>query len=502
MQKNPIFHISVDILQNTNFFKAFTASVDVPSIYVQQFWNTLGNDDKTGVYNFQLNELWFNLNADVLCNALEITPKDTAHPFVPPPAGDLIIDFVKGKTSGIEKPRHLILQILWGIVTGTNVDYVELIWEEFMQAIKNFFSDMANIKILTKKPKHHVIPYCRFTKLIIYYLRGVVDEVFRMPIPKDLITDAIRNSEYYKKYLEMAVRKPRQPTTVTDKEGGKKKAPEAGKSGHLVNEKDEESQPATEPQVEDDEYNLQRGIQMSLESFKTPVGGVAIREPDSGITQKLPIVEGNGKGIVSDEQAAQSLLDLQKPKKKGITDQYIFQRRTPTTQDASTGPSAQPQDDTSANVVYDTSSSADSTNDFDNVADIELSTSKADTKILNVDEEHGEEVSNTVALEERTVELDEAQARLDPGKTPEYRPPPECVLIEEDQAGSNPEQSHMAQAGPNPEPMHEDFIAIVYPAVHESLKLTTEEQVHIENPPSSSGTLSSMKNLEDTFTFW
>ncbi|GKD15940.1 hypothetical protein Tco_1205098, partial [Tanacetum coccineum] len=34
MQKNPIFRISVDILQNTNFFSAFTASADVPSIYI------------------------------------------------------------------------------------------------------------------------------------------------------------------------------------------------------------------------------------------------------------------------------------------------------------------------------------------------------------------------------------------------------------------------------------------------------------------------------------
>nr|GEV21303.1 hypothetical protein CTI12_AA475510 [Tanacetum cinerariifolium] len=37
--------------------------------------------------------------------------------------------------------------------------------------------------------------------------------------------------------------------------------------------------------------------------------------------------------------------------------------------------------------------------------------------------------------------------------------------------------------------------------VHENLKLTTEEQVHIKNPPSSSGTLSSIKNLKDAFTF-
>ncbi|GJS83304.1 copia protein [Tanacetum coccineum] len=37
LQKNPIFRISVDILQNTNFFRAFTTSANVSSIYIQLF---------------------------------------------------------------------------------------------------------------------------------------------------------------------------------------------------------------------------------------------------------------------------------------------------------------------------------------------------------------------------------------------------------------------------------------------------------------------------------
>ncbi|GJS00818.1 hypothetical protein Tco_0317326 [Tanacetum coccineum] len=73
--------------------------------------------------------------------------------------------------------------------------------------------------------------------------------------------------------------------------------------------------------------------------------------------------------------------------------------------------------------------------------------------------------------------------------------------MEEDHAGPNPGQSHVALAGPNPKPMHDDFVATIYPNVHESLKHTTEEHVHLENPLSSSETLSSMKNLEDNFTF-
>ncbi|GJS22354.1 hypothetical protein Tco_0450986 [Tanacetum coccineum] len=114
-QKNPIFRISVEILQNTNFFRAFTASAN-----------------------------WFTLNANFLHKALEITHVDTAHPFVSPPVGDQVMEFVNdlgyleeihfvskmhvnnpyhpwrailslinpcltGKTSSNDKPRHLVL---------------------------------------------------------------------------------------------------------------------------------------------------------------------------------------------------------------------------------------------------------------------------------------------------------------------------------------------------------------------------------------------------------
>ncbi|GKD79523.1 hypothetical protein Tco_1342144 [Tanacetum coccineum] len=38
--------------------------------------------------------------------------------------------------------------------------------------------------------------------------KGEKDEVFVKPVPQELITEAIQNSEYYEKYLEMAARKP------------------------------------------------------------------------------------------------------------------------------------------------------------------------------------------------------------------------------------------------------------------------------------------------------
>ncbi|GJZ82520.1 retrovirus-related pol polyprotein from transposon TNT 1-94, partial [Tanacetum coccineum] len=161
----------------------------------KQFYNILVQNAKTRAYNFQLDEQWFTLNADLLCKALEITHVDTTHPFVSPLA--------------------------------------ELLWEDFVQVIQIFFAHRANLNIPTKKTMPHVIPYCWFTKLIIYYLgsehnihrrprspvhvtgddflfrnlkfvpKSEKDDVLGKHIPKELITEAIQNSPYYQQYLEM-----------------------------------------------------------------------------------------------------------------------------------------------------------------------------------------------------------------------------------------------------------------------------------------------------------
>ncbi|GJU67834.1 hypothetical protein Tco_1254093, partial [Tanacetum coccineum] len=68
------------------------------------------------------------------------------------------------------------------------------------------------------------------------------------------------------------------------------------------------------------------------------------------------------------------------------------------------------------------------------------------------------------------------------------------------EAGPDPRESRMALAGPNLEPTHDDFMANVYPNVHESLKFLADEHVILEDPLSSIGTLSSMKNLDDAYT--
>ncbi|GKC73565.1 hypothetical protein Tco_1119448 [Tanacetum coccineum] len=153
------------------------------------------------------------------------------------------------------------------------------------------------------------------------------------------------------------------------------------------------------------------------------------------------------------------MLALHTPKRRSTADQFIFQRQTPATEEALTRPSAQLQDDTSANIIHDSPSPADA----ETGAESDKTNSEGDTEILHITEELGDDVDKQVNLEEKTTEIDQDQAGSDPGETHESRPSPEQVFMDEDQAGPDPGESRVALAGPDPEPTHDEFMANVYP---------------------------------------
>nr|GEU79056.1 hypothetical protein [Tanacetum cinerariifolium] len=171
-----------------------------------------------------------------LPEALQITPVNRNQAFAAPPSIDGLIDFVNqlgnpklvmnlstvvtndlfqlwralltiinlyltGKTSGFERSRAPVLQILWGIVTRANIDYAERIWEEFTQSIHTFIEDKRNLSRHTSGKNRAtliVISSIRFTKLIIHHLQ----KKHRMPIPSRLITENIQEASYYQEYQE------------------------------------------------------------------------------------------------------------------------------------------------------------------------------------------------------------------------------------------------------------------------------------------------------------
>ncbi|GJZ41429.1 retrovirus-related pol polyprotein from transposon TNT 1-94 [Tanacetum coccineum] len=195
---------------HTNFFRAFTASSTISSIYIQQFWDTVRYVKNTKSYSCQLDEQWLDLTKYTLRDALHITPVDNNNPFSSPPTPDALINFVNelgypkvvrtlsvvmtndmfqpwralttiinlcltGKTSAFERPRAPVLQILWDVVNLAHIDYAERMWEEFTQSIHSFVKDKKNLSLHTqgkKKVNPLVIPSVRFTKLIIHHLQS------------------------------------------------------------------------------------------------------------------------------------------------------------------------------------------------------------------------------------------------------------------------------------------------------------------------------------------
>ncbi|GKC21718.1 hypothetical protein Tco_1023868, partial [Tanacetum coccineum] len=178
--------------------------------------------------------------------------------------------------------------------------------------------------------------------------------------------------------------------------------------------------------------DLEKAIKLSLDpSFlsqgQPPVRGVAIRDPVSETIPKLPEVVGKGKAKVTEEQAAHFLVDLSK--KKSTTNQFILVKRDQAPHDSTTGPSSQPEDDTSEKVVHESSSTTDS--------------------------ERTERVVIPVQTED--------QAGSDTGKAHEALAGPDPEPMQEDQTGSDSGKEHVSLARPNPEHMDEDFYATAFP---------------------------------------
>ncbi|GKB76690.1 hypothetical protein Tco_0943585 [Tanacetum coccineum] len=530
-------------------------------------------DEKTGVYSCQVDEQWFNLSADLLRKALDITPVDPAHPFELPPTSDTVIDFVNqlgyqpwrailtminqcltGKAYGIDKPRHPVLQMLWGIVTQTNVDHAELLWEEFTQGIQTFFSHKAsheaNLKDPKKKADPLLIPYGRFTKMIIYYL-GSTSDVHKRPespchLPGDdfllgnlkFISKGETNEDSASKQPEPATKRapPKKPTTTTPvkptktpsskhpksptKKPSKRKLPQKVRKGKLsfqLVDEDDEAQHESVPQEEEKgegegegaDADIERAIKLSLDPTflpqgRAPVGGVTIRDPVSKTTTKLPEVVGKGKAIITEEQVAHSLIDMSK--KKRTTDKFILVRRDQAPHDSTIGPSSQPKDDTSEKVIHESSSTSDSER---TESETEVAAPKGDKELGEVD---SSTVSSGVSIPISTQgqagsDPEKAHEALvsipvsDPEKAHEALAGPDPEPMNEDQTGSDSGNLHVSLAGPNPEHMDDEFLATAYPKVHENLKLITDERVIDDKPESHSGFMSSMKNLDDTFNF-
>ncbi|GJZ68759.1 hypothetical protein Tco_0632309 [Tanacetum coccineum] len=486
-------------------------------------------NSSTWLYSCQLDKQWFNLHNDILKDALNITPANDNNPFVAPPSSDTVIEYVNtlgypstlknvsamsvnalyqpwrailsminmcltGKTTGFDRPRHPVLQILWGIIHSSNIDYAERIWEEFVQSIQTFLTDRKNLATAArgkKKTAHLLIPSVRFTKLIIHHLRtkhnihprtgsplhysheeSILNtlrfvgkdgrEIFGMPIPDALLTDEIKGAPYYGDYQEHVAKyqqfldeergkaekggatESSEATKVTKPKAAKATKPAGDKAPKPTATQPPKPKPApTQPSkaVSEKKHKLVKETPDEPSPAKrSKVENLPTMRKDANLQRALELesmeqeVQGKGKEKVVEEQAAHDLLTLQTPQKKSLADQFIFQKRPPMPTESSTHAES-PSMDAELNLT-----------DSEIESDEEASKINVEIKKERLDQTL---VYKMKARLDQTL-VNKIKARLD-----------QTLKLEQ---------------------MDEEFTTTAYPNVQENLKLPTKDQFFVEKP--------------------
>ncbi|GJZ61840.1 retrovirus-related pol polyprotein from transposon TNT 1-94 [Tanacetum coccineum] len=182
--KEPTLQVALDALKLTPFYKAFEIIVDVPDIYMQEFWVTISRHHSS--LRFKLNGKSQTVNVDNLKDMLKICPKLPGQIFEEPPLEEEILSFIRdlgplgvgrgggaeimflsdvninhmhqpwrsfaviinkclsGKTTALESLRLSRAQILWGMYHNKTVDYVYLLWEDLVYQVENKNSKKNN----------------------------------------------------------------------------------------------------------------------------------------------------------------------------------------------------------------------------------------------------------------------------------------------------------------------------------------------------------------------
>ncbi|GJZ34899.1 retrovirus-related pol polyprotein from transposon TNT 1-94 [Tanacetum coccineum] len=273
---------------------------------------------------------------------------------------------------------------------------------------------------------------------VIKYVRKDGREIFGMPIPDALLTNAIKHAPYYNTSYQ-----PPKPTP-TPTESSKK---DQAKKCKLVMESTDE--PSLGKRSKAGKVTKKHMPKSSLQLVDEVV--------DEGVPEKEPAhnneeVQGKGKEKVAEEQAAHDLLTQQTPKPKNPSYQFIFQRRTPMPTEHVDSPSL----------------------------DAELSLTDSETKL--------EEEVHVIKVGDQ----DEGHVGLNPGEQDKCHD----GTNPGDVAESQPQPSHVVHAGPNLEHMYletidaliqqkskqmdEEFTTTAYPNVQENLKLLTKDQFFME----------------------
>ncbi|GJV03372.1 hypothetical protein Tco_1336941 [Tanacetum coccineum] len=167
-QKEETFQVIIDVIKNSTCYMAFTISTEVPKIFMQQFWYTVKKildiclrvrgEDFTEVPNDE-STLTFLIDLGYKGLLYKYPNMFVDHMHQPwrTLAAFIINKCLFGKSASNEKLRKSRIDILWGMFHRENVDYPELIWEDFAFQIDNRQLKKGRLEIMPYPSSRRVI---------------------------------------------------------------------------------------------------------------------------------------------------------------------------------------------------------------------------------------------------------------------------------------------------------------------------------------------------------
>ncbi|GJZ27463.1 hypothetical protein Tco_0571716 [Tanacetum coccineum] len=420
----------------------------------------------TGSYSCQLDEQWFDLTKDTLRDALQITPVDNNNPFSSPPTPDALINFVNElgypkvvRTLSVRlRDQELRCYRFFG---ASSIEPILIMQRGCGKNSPNsfhyFIEDKKNLALHTqgkKKANPLVIPSVRFTKLIIHHLQSKHKFHPRPDSPLHLPYE-----EYVLGYLKFSAKGPNgnDPTLLHLNL----------LSRHIQTEATKQSKPqppkptpvTTEPSKKD-QSKKRKLVKESSEApspAERPKAGNVIKKRKPKSSSQL-IDEFVNEGV-SDKEPVYG--------DEEADTQRAIEESLPSGSDA---------------IVGQLLCGAQGTNWEISTASRCLVKGRSSAPAEPSGHDESSSLYAELGLTDSEMESDEEVPGIDVGDQ------------DEGQAGPNPGIQDEGQAGSNPR-------ATAYIKVQENLKLTVEEHMILEEPASSTGTLSSLQHLTKYFSF-
>ncbi|GJZ42689.1 hypothetical protein Tco_0589944 [Tanacetum coccineum] len=207
----------------------FTISADILEIFMQQFWYTIKKVKDLESYEFLLANKKCIVDAEVFRKILDMWPRVKGEEFTKVQDDDATLTFLidlsyKGllhkytnmyvdhmhqqwrtlaaiinkclsrKTASNDRLRKSRINIMWGMFYIENVDYPELIWEDFAFQIDH---------IKERKSRRETMPFPLPNSPKLKFARiGEDYQEYGIPIPDMMLNDQIKQSESYQMFIK------------------------------------------------------------------------------------------------------------------------------------------------------------------------------------------------------------------------------------------------------------------------------------------------------------